>query len=153
MRALILLLLLAVSTPALADDMAGTFGFGWGPVRENDSAINYKAIKLGYRVSEHVQLIAGAITGGSHYITPYQKYDYDTDWYGVNYLEVEQYLVGGIGIVKLTRQTRHLTSPYQFVLSFGAHYGPWTAAYQHLSNGHTGGQNYGEDMLIFSYGF
>lgn len=143
-----------VSISACAgDEPIGSIGLGWGPVRENDSTTSYKAVTAGYRLSDHFEATAGSIISGNPNLGQNGRFDYRTTWYGINYVEVESWLHGGVGLVKLTRQTTHLTSPYQFEITFGVHYDAIALTYLHLSNGHTGGKNYGEDMMVLSYGF
>ena len=156
------LLILFMGTPALtyADDSdtltVNQLSIGYGPVRENDGA-TYRTIRLDDRLSTHFIGNIGGIIGGD---APQKglhdansRFDYRTFWIGGSFIEVEKYLFGSVGIVRLTKQTSHLTSPYQFLITFGVHYEAASLSYVHLSNGHTGGKNYGEDMLVLGYGF
>lgn len=151
-----LVALLFVPATALAEDPGALamdqLSIGYGPVRENDGA-SYRTIRLDDRMFTHFEGNVGAILGGNIPANTGTRFDYRTFWIGGSLLEVEQYLYGSIGIVRLSRQTTHLTSSYQFLIQFGVHYDAWSLGYVHLSNGHTGGKNYGEDMVVVGYGF
>ena len=147
MKYLVLVVALLFNTPCFADDAPFTLGIG--PVRENDG-VGYKVLTATYEFMPHLQVITGGIVKGS-YTTA--KSDYHVAWGGVQFIESEQWLYGGVGLVKLSRKTEHLTSPYQFYLTFGVHYDPFILSYDHLSNGNTGGANYGEDMIVLAIEF
>lgn len=161
LKSFIFVLMVALTTPALADCdpstcMVNQLSIGYGPVRENDGA-DYRTFRFDDRMFEHFEANVGGIIGGDVPQTGLHdtdsKFDYRTIWIGGSFIEVEQYLFGSVGIVRLSRQTAHLTSPYQFLIQFGVHYDAVSLTYVHLSNGHTGGKNYGEDMLVLGYGF
>ena len=140
--------LLLFSTSALADSLT----LGFGDVREYGKLTDYQVLTVDWYPTTHFGFVGGDLVGGKP-----DRYRnnarYNVAWYGVALTEDLGNLYDSIGYVKLSRQTYHLTSPYQFYLTFGLRLGSWGVSYRHLSNGGTGGANFGEDMVVATYTF
>jgi hypothetical protein len=77
----------------------------------------------------------------------------NTEWVQVSRQLVDKDLYAGFGILAITHQTSTLTSKYQFITTFGYHHDGWTLSVCHISNGGTGGNNVGENLVFVSWGF
>lgn len=158
MKYLIILLMLLPSF-VLADNVP-PLELGYGVMRENTSLTDYHVLVLGWRFNQYFTAVGGTLLGkaksnweiSGHYVT---GPDLQDNFVGGQLQLWEQYLVGGIGIIRLSRTTPDLTSPYQFFLRFGVHYNGYSLNYEHISNGHLigGGGNAGEDLLVASFNF
>lgn len=129
---------------------ADSLTLGYGGVREYGKLSNYQVLTADWQFTNHLELSVGDVVGGKPDIYQ-QNARYNVGWCGVSFVEREDYLFDSIGVVRITHKTYHLTSPYQFYLVFGVKNGPWSISYRHLSNGGTGGANYGEDMAVIGF--
>lgn len=156
-----LLFLLLMPAICVANTTYPPFEVGYGVMRENHSLNDYHVLILGWRFQPHWAAVGGTLMGGPKNNWVVDGHDVSgpdlaDNFVGVQFQEWEQYLMGGIGLVRLSRQTLDLTSRWQYYLTFGVHFGGWSLSYRHLSDGHFligSGSNYGEDLLVFGYNF
>jgi hypothetical protein len=77
----------------------------------------------------------------------------DTSWVALSDDLIDRDLFAGFGLALITRQTTTLTSPYQFMTTFGYHHDGWVLSVRHLSNGGLRGVNIGENLIVLSWDF
>lgn len=77
----------------------------------------------------------------------------DTSWVAISDELIDRDLFAGFGLAFITRQTTTLTSPYQFMTTFGYHHDGWVLSVRHLSNGGLRGANIGENLIVLSWDF
>lgn len=77
----------------------------------------------------------------------------DTSWVAISDELIDRNLFAGFGLAFITRQTTTLTSPYQFMTTFGYHHDGWVLSVRHLSNGGLRGANIGENLIVLSWDF
>lgn len=161
MKSLMLMMFLLFPITCIASTKYLPFEIGYGDMRENASLNDYHVLTLGWRFTQHWTAVAGTLMGGpkGNYVLDGHDVpgpDLADNFGGIQFQEWEQYLMGGVGLVRISRQTVDLTSRWQYYLTFGVHYGKLSFSYRHLSDGHFligSGANYGEDMLILGYNF
>ena len=77
----------------------------------------------------------------------------DTSWVAISDELINRNLFAGLGLALITPQTTTLTSPYQFITTFGYHHDGWVLSVRHLSNGGLRGANIGENLIVLSWDF
>lgn len=134
----------------------------------------HAGLEIGYA---HVDEIDGEISHGivGSWVRPverWREYDVRTEVVLIGILGRDEFpspddddvLLGGAGLRKyfggffvgaglglISKETTILSSSHQFVTTLGYERGHWLLAYRHISNGNTGGNNDGENLLSLSY--